>query len=96
MYEYNELCVKLGLKPLKASSKKFVADGVKKGKYEQFPNPEVPQTSTGCDHGYGLRQTKLEGRVRRSKMVLSNRLSLVSPVTVVFAPSPSALHIFGL
>ena len=29
------------LKPEKDSSRKFIEDGVRKGKYQQFPNPAV-------------------------------------------------------
>ncbi len=42
MMDFNELCAKLALNPLKKSSRTFIDPGIAKGKYKQIENPNVP------------------------------------------------------
>jgi hypothetical protein len=42
MMEFNELCSKLALNPLKKSSRTFIDQGIAKGKYKKIENPNVP------------------------------------------------------
>jgi len=42
MLEYHQLCAQLALKPQDKSTEKFIADGVRVGKYDKTPHPEIP------------------------------------------------------
>ena len=42
MLEFHELAAQLNLDPLRPGTKRFIDDGVKKGKYVVVPHPELP------------------------------------------------------